>query len=930
MSVSPSVQLGFPALPASRGHGACMEARSALAQGRHADALGAVRRARRVRGGAEAPVLALAECDALFGLLRYREAIGVLDRALERRPGDPDLEARLRIQRGHALWRTGKVEGGRAELGRAERRAVARETAGRLHEGLALVSWKAQELEDARRHLAAATRAYETAGSRLGLARTLETEAGMLRDAGQLREALRLTERRLEIVSAEGRRAAAGLALADRGALYTVMGRWYEARMDLDAAGRTLGDIGDPRAATVVEVNRAALDLARGELGCARTALARARAAHTAEVTDPRGLAEALLLGSDLGLAGGDHETAERLGAEALGLFALAKDRAGESRGRVRRAHALVGLGRVAEAVKEGRRAVEAGIGNGLALAHLAHGRALLRARPDEADAAFRDVLALSAERPELAHAARVGRALVRRAGHQDEEVRTALNELEAWADRRLLSYCLADIRTLAWEASSTRPPSPATGDGRGDGRDGVAALSEAALALAQPGEFPARWAAAMRCVRPVLSWWRAVLVAEPAWECRADALEPTPLAAADLARVLAARCSAPDVHDLLRDEALRRHETRGLHALGAALVAPAGPGAVLYVDFREGLSLPGERELTFVACLARVLATHLPPPAPPEEPVAPFPGILGRCDAMNALYRAMAAVAPSEVTVHVYGDTGTGKEKVARALHERSRRAGGPFVAINASSYGDEMFQAELFGHRRGAFTGADRDRDGLVAAADGGTLFIDEVTDLSPVAQARLLRLIQERVYRRAGENEERKANVRIVTASNVRLEDRVAARAFRSDLMYRLKVETLTLPPVRERGGDVLILARHFLAQAARREGVATPVLSSEAGRVLVAYDWPGNVREIDNEMQRLVLRACRGPVRIEHLSKELKAPPQRGRSSLKEALRDFERAYVAEALASNGGNRARTALELGLTRQALVAKIPRLGL
>jgi DNA-binding NtrC family response regulator len=434
-----------------------------------------------------------------------------------------------------------------------------------------------------------------------------------------------------------------------------------------------------------------------------------------------------------------------------------------------------------------------------------------------------------------------------------------------------------------------------------------------------------------MRCVRPVLPWWRAVLVAEPAWECRADAAEPTTPAPGDLAQTLAARCAGPVVHDLLRDSALRGHETRGLHALGAALLAPAAPGAVLYVDFREGLSLPGDRELAFLACLARVLGPHLPAPEPRvEQTLAPFPGILGRCDAMDALFRALAAVAPSEVTVHVYGETGTGKEKVARALHERSRRAAFPFVAINASSYGDELFQAELFGHRRGAFTGADRDREGLVAAAEGGTLFIDEVTDLSPNAQARLLRLVQERTYRRAGENEERKANVRIVTASNARLEDRVAARAFRMDLMYRLNVETLRLPPVRERGDDVLILARHFLTQAARRERVPVPALSCEAARALLAYHWPGNVREVDNEMQRAVLRAGRGPVRIEHLSKELKAPPPRPRSSLREALRDFERAYVRDALAKNGGNRARTALELGLTRQALVAKIPKLGL
>jgi Nif-specific regulatory protein len=289
-----------------------------------------------------------------------------------------------------------------------------------------------------------------------------------------------------------------------------------------------------------------------------------------------------------------------------------------------------------------------------------------------------------------------------------------------------------------------------------------------------------------------------------------------------------------------------------------------------------------------------------------------------------------MAAVAPSDVTVHIFGETGTGKEKVARALHDRSRRARGPFVAINASSYGDEMFQDELFGHTRGAFTGAVNVRDGLVAAAEGGTLFIDEVIDLSVLAQARLLRLLQEREYRRGGENDIRHANVRILTASNVALEERVASGRFRSDLLYRLNVEVLTLPPLRDRGDDVLALARHFVAQAAAREGVPVPSLAAEVARAVAAYSWPGNIRELESQMSRLVRRGGKGPIRAEHLSPELKSPLARPRSSLKEAALVHERGHVAEALARNGGNRARTALDLGLTRQALVVKIRRLGL
>ena len=234
------------------------------------------------------------------------------------------------------------------------------------------------------------------------------------------------------------------------------------------------------------------------------------------------------------------------------------------------------------------------------------------------------------------------------------------------------------------------------------------------------------------------------------------------------------------------------------------------------------------------------------------------------------------------------------------------------------------------MFGHAKGAFTGAVSAREGYVARAEGGTLFIDEVADLTPRAQAKLLRFVQEKEYRRLGETETRRANVRVLSAANVDLERRVATGHFREDLMYRLRPIVLCLPPLRERGGDVLLLARHFVRLAARREAVPPPLLPADVAQALASYAWPGNIRELENEMSRLVVLAGRGPIRREHLSARVADAVRDRPSCLRDARARFEREFVGRALSRNGGSRTRTACELGLTRQALVAKIKRLGL
>jgi DNA-binding NtrC family response regulator len=304
--------------------------------------------------------------------------------------------------------------------------------------------------------------------------------------------------------------------------------------------------------------------------------------------------------------------------------------------------------------------------------------------------------------------------------------------------------------------------------------------------------------------------------------------------------------------------------------------------------------------------------------------------GMVGMSRAMLDLYVDIRNVAASETAAHLFGETGTGKEGTARAIHRLSARARAPFVAVNAASLAGELFDSLVFGHVKGSFSGAVSDHPGFVAEAEGGILFIDEVADLSPSGQGRLLRFLQEKVYRRLGDSRDRRADVRVLTAANVPLERVVAAGRFREDLRYRLDGVTLTLPPVRERGDDVLLLARHMLRKAAHRDKVAVPSLPPEVVQSLRGYSWPGNVREIENEMNRLVV-LCRGRApRVEDLSAAIRLHARPCRTVLREARAAFERDHLQQALRRAEGNRTRAAMELGITRQALYEKIRRLGL
>lgn len=908
----------------------------ALGRGHHRRALALLRRLPRARGGDRAARLALLEAESLFALSRPREALGVVTRALRRAGGSRDDRARLRIARARGLWATGAPGRAGRELARAASEAEEPLTRARLVETQGFLDWSGGRPEPAWRRLAEAKAIYATSRHLPGVIRVLETEAELLREAGRFDAALEVHRRALESADALGRLDLRARIQCARGDLLAYLGRWDAAGRDLDAAAAAFRNAGDPRELTLAGPCRAVVELARGNLAGARAVLEQARELAGADRGEPRSLAEELMLRSDLELASGRAERAEKEAREALCVFQSLQDRDGECRARVRRVHALLERGSAAEAIREARNARRAASGRRpdlQVLAEIGLGRALLRAGDARAAAAFDAARERAATRPGLAAASRLGRALCRGEGRGDLGVEEALWALEAWGDRRIFAYALSDLRHLGRDAGRCAVPAIGVQTPVPEGPCPAPLVAlDAAEALLGDGAAAARWAAALAAVSSIVPWRRAALVAGEGWLLRHDLETPQPLGPGDVARTVAARRPLPVVVGFKTDPALASHPDVALHDLGLGLAVPAGPEAWLYLDLGADRRPPGADALALVQGLGRLLAAHgIRPRALPAEVAAVRPTeIIGRSPAIEALLRRMERLARSDVTVHLFGETGTGKERIARAIHERSRRRAGPFVAVNASTPGDELFDAEMFGHARGAFTGAVAARPGRVAEAEGGTLFIDEVADLTHRAQAKLLRFLQEKEYTRIGEPGIRKADVRIVTASNAPLRERVQAGRFRADLMYRLDVAVLELPPLRERGEDVLLLTRHFLRRWARAEGLPAPVLTPEAVRAFLRYPWPGNVRELESLARCLVVEGAEGGVRLEQLPRAFRAGAERGTRPLREALLEFERQHLRRVLERHGGRRTRAAQDLGITRQALLAKIRRHGL
>jgi DNA-binding NtrC family response regulator len=306
---------------------------------------------------------------------------------------------------------------------------------------------------------------------------------------------------------------------------------------------------------------------------------------------------------------------------------------------------------------------------------------------------------------------------------------------------------------------------------------------------------------------------------------------------------------------------------------------------------------------------------------------------ILGESAAMVELRDLLTKVAASEATtVLVEGESGTGKELVARALHYRSERAEYPLVEVNCSQFQEALLNNELFGHERGAFTDAREVKKGLVELCDRGTLFLDEVGEMPLGTQAMLLRFIDQRQFKRVGGTENIAVDLRIVTATNKRLEDEVARDRFREDLYYRLKVVSIALPPLRERGDDVLLLARHFLAEFSRKFKKSFADLAPDAADALRRCPWPGNVRQLRNVIERVVLLESGTVLGMEHLPPEI-AEPALGDADRAPAaalsLAEIEERHIKQVIRMTEGNKSRAARILGISRPTLIEKLKRMG-
>ncbi|MEB2311178.1 MAG: sigma 54-interacting transcriptional regulator [Sorangiineae bacterium] len=290
------------------------------------------------------------------------------------------------------------------------------------------------------------------------------------------------------------------------------------------------------------------------------------------------------------------------------------------------------------------------------------------------------------------------------------------------------------------------------------------------------------------------------------------------------------------------------------------------------------------------------------------------FGEIIGACPGMMEVFRKLQKVAATDINVLITGETGTGKELIARELHRRSNRVSGPFITVNCGAIPESLMESEMFGHVKGAFTGAIASRPGKFQQADGGTLFLDEVGELTPQLQVKLLRAIQERVVYRVGDSRPEKCDIRIVAATNRTLEDMIKTGEFREDLYYRLNVVNLWLPPLRERGDDVFIIAKALLSKYADELGSSVRGFSPQALAAIKKYPWPGNIRQLENRIKKALVLCDETLLGIEDL--DLGPEAQAPIVPLEKAKEDFQRRYVLEVLERNNGNRTQTARDLGV--------------
>jgi transcriptional regulator with GAF, ATPase, and Fis domain len=429
----------------------------------------------------------------------------------------------------------------------------------------------------------------------------------------------------------------------------------------------------------------------------------------------------------------------------------------------------------------------------------------------------------------------------------------------------------------------------------------------------------------------------------------------PVPLARAVWRRVIATReavLAADTRGGALASESLVGAHIRG--TIGVPLWRGADLLGVLQIDDREGRDLLTEADVEILLVLAETASfavataqlVHRLRVAEErlsrenaflrKRDAGRERSVIGQSRAMREVLSRVKRVAETRVTVLLTGETGTGKEVVARAVHDQSRRQDALFIAQNCAAIPESLLESELFGHRRGAFTGASHDKKGLFEVADGGTLFLDEIGEMPHALQSKLLRVLQDGEIRPVGAEDARRVDVRIVAATNRDLQKEVAEGRFREDLLYRISTFTLALPALRERRDDVPLLAQAFLVRYAKDLGKVASAFTQEALEVLAAYDWPGNVRELENEVQRALLEIEDGElVGAHHLSARVRgdgaaravAPPT---GTLRDRMDAVERVLVAEALRQVGNNKTKAAKNLGLTREGLHKKLKLLGI
>ena len=306
------------------------------------------------------------------------------------------------------------------------------------------------------------------------------------------------------------------------------------------------------------------------------------------------------------------------------------------------------------------------------------------------------------------------------------------------------------------------------------------------------------------------------------------------------------------------------------------------------------------------------------------QSRIASHYGLIGESEAMQKVFGSIVKAASTLATVLISGESGTGKELVARAIHYNSSRASAPFVPVSCGAIPGTLLESELFGHVKGAFTGATETRAGFFQTAEGGTIFLDDISEMRLSMQVKLLRVLQDKEVCMVGSTRSRKVDVRILASTNKELLSLVKKEAFREDLFYRIHVVTIELPPLRERGDDILLLIRHFAAKFATERGIATPHFSDEALQTLRNYHWPGNVRELENVVQRLVIMTDGDLIEVPDLPSLMRFSALR-ETGFRRTLVEVEAEYIRNVLASVDGNKTRAAEILGIDRKTLREKL-----